>query len=989
MPLLRFFVFFLAGWAILPCYGQERCATVPYMERLRNQKLLLESPAHFEEWMRAKRMFTPRVRGTDKTKSRFVIPVVVHVIHNGEGEGSGTNISEAQILSQIDVLNEDYNRNNPDASETPPEFSPLAGNPEIEFVLARQDPEGLPTNGIVRVKGSKPVWNISDNALFKSLSYWPSDNYLNIWVINLESFIGYAQSPVSTLPGLENSSSNALTDGLVIHYRAFGSNAKGNFNLLSGFDRGRTSTHEIGHYLGLIHIWGDDGGACTGTDYVDDTPNQAGSTQSCPSHPRMSCSNTIMFQNFMDYTSDQCMNLFTQGQVERMEIVLMNSPRRASLLESPGADEPVPVANDVGIRSIVTPGDDVCPPQIVPSLDIRNYGTDVVTSVTIRVFLDGLEKEAITFPLQLEPLASAVVNFSPVPVVAGQTYSIRFEVLDVNGSVDQRAPNNTLQADFTIPSAIGLPLSEDFSAFPSAWTVVNADERNTWEWQNLSGDYAMMIDWHKHPQNLGDVDGLLTPVLDFSDAEAGLLSFDISYAHVPGKSASLMVLAIRGCRNNISVLDQVVYAKFDEALSTAPNTPLEHTPDDPSDWRTEVINLNAFIGEPALRLAFVAINGGGNRLFIDNVHVQSEAYEDVEIVDLVQPGPVTCARALQPTLRIRNKGTDITSLEVVASVNGSPINSTYPAIIPTGAEYILELNEIILAPGENNLSFEVQKVNNVGDRIPDNNVISRTVISNTERDIVPLRLTFEDDAEANWFNVSQGNMPPWATVNYNNNTSLSIPGFELAPTDGSAWFVSPLLDLSGVKNASISFELSYAYEPGTSDRFGVLYSKDCSQYDTLVLLEGDQIAFRREPGGWIPSGPDDWSRINLSLSALEGQPESRVAFVFQDGGGNNFYLDNIEIFVTANPQGIDGEVAVYPNPASVQQLPKISFNFTQRSTVNLSIIAITGQEVFSTYLENLLNQTYELPVYDLLPGVYIINTTTSERQYRHRLIITH
>jgi gliding motility-associated-like protein len=263
--------------------------------------------------------------------------VVIHVIHNGEAIGQGSNISEAQILSQLEVLNLDFKRLNTDAADTPPEFLPVAGAIDIEFVLAQLDPDGNPTNGINRVKGTKQKWSMSDNAQLKALSYWNANNYINIWVCNLDDYAGYTQFPISTLPGLENSPTNALTDGIVVLYRAFGSSDYGNFNLDNGLDKGRTATHEMGHFFGLRHIWGDVS-HCDGTDYVDDTPPQSMSSSGCPSHPQLLCpsgnARAAMIQNYLDLTDDGCMNLFTKGQVVRMRTVLENSPRRASLLQS-------------------------------------------------------------------------------------------------------------------------------------------------------------------------------------------------------------------------------------------------------------------------------------------------------------------------------------------------------------------------------------------------------------------------------------------------------------------------------------------------------------------------------------------------------------------------------------------------------------------------------------------------------------------------------
>lgn len=314
--------------------AQQRCGTVAY-QLLQNRNDVLESEEQFEQWIREKQISRKsKSSNLRQEATTYQVQVVVHVIHNGEALGQGTNIPDAQIRSQIEVLNEDFNRLNADAANTPSEFQGRAGNLAIEFVLAQQDASGIPSNGINRVKGSKSGWTIQDNQELKSHSYWPSLHYLNIWVCNLTDYLGFTQFPVSTLPGVENSSTNALTDGIIISYKTFGSSEAGNFDLDPSYNKGRTTTHEMGHFFGLRHLWGEKDD-CTGTDYVDDTPLQTRATEGCPTHPQKQCVNSnenTMFQNFLDFTDDDCLNLFTKGQVERMRIVLENSPRRASLL---------------------------------------------------------------------------------------------------------------------------------------------------------------------------------------------------------------------------------------------------------------------------------------------------------------------------------------------------------------------------------------------------------------------------------------------------------------------------------------------------------------------------------------------------------------------------------------------------------------------------------------------------------------------------------
>ncbi|CAN0441729.1 unnamed protein product, partial [Phaeothamnion confervicola] len=261
-------------------------------------------------------------------------------IHDGEAEGVGRNIPDAQVISQIEVLNKDFNRLNTDAGNTPAEFTSVAGSLDIEFVLANQDPDGQVTDGIMRIDGNRAQWSLGRESEFKALhpavgnsdddytEYWPAEDYLNIWVIKFQDFLGYAQFPVSSgLPGLENADDNSLTDGIIIDYRVFGTDDAGPFSLDDQYNKGRTTTHEVGHFLGLKHIWGDDTG-CNKSDYADDTPNQGEETYDTPDYPLAdNCTSSVMFQNYMDYTDDIMMNLFTLNQVDRMMTVLENSPR--------------------------------------------------------------------------------------------------------------------------------------------------------------------------------------------------------------------------------------------------------------------------------------------------------------------------------------------------------------------------------------------------------------------------------------------------------------------------------------------------------------------------------------------------------------------------------------------------------------------------------------------------------------------------------------
>ncbi len=304
-------------------YAQRNCGA---MEHLENQ--LLQNPSlqfNMDQIEQHTRNFIKR--GEHNQKALITIPVVVHVVYNGSAE----NVSDAQIQSQIDVLNEDFRRLNSDASNTPSIFAGVASDVEIEFCLASVDPDGNSTNGITRTPTSKRSFRTNDDVKKDNKggkSPWPAADYMNMWVCDISSgILGYAQFPGGP----------AATDGIVVDYLYFGTigTATAPFNL------GRTATHEVGHWLNLRHIWGD--GGCGVDDFVSDTPLAGGPNYTglpCTSSPN-SCNEGSgdlpdMFQNYMDYSDDACMNLFTDGQTARMRALFGNGGARASLLNSNG-----------------------------------------------------------------------------------------------------------------------------------------------------------------------------------------------------------------------------------------------------------------------------------------------------------------------------------------------------------------------------------------------------------------------------------------------------------------------------------------------------------------------------------------------------------------------------------------------------------------------------------------------------------------------------
>jgi hypothetical protein len=282
---------------------------------------------------------------TSQTYEVLRIPIVVHIIHNNSsgiiGGSENPNISDEQVFSQIEVLNEDFRRR---AGTAGFNNNPVGTDMEIEFFLANIDPNGRPTTGINRVYSSRRSFSVFGNDLLalSNLSYWDSSKYLNIWVTTLSSnLLGYAEMPIADFDGLEAVDIDERIDGVFVGHTVFG---RGTGTVTDDlYTEGRTTTHEIGHWLGLIHIWGD---IRCGTDFCDDTPTAEAANLTDFCNPIFStCSRSAstrnMIENFMDYSPDQCMNIFTQDQKARVRAILEISTRRKKLLENLAIFNPI------------------------------------------------------------------------------------------------------------------------------------------------------------------------------------------------------------------------------------------------------------------------------------------------------------------------------------------------------------------------------------------------------------------------------------------------------------------------------------------------------------------------------------------------------------------------------------------------------------------------------------------------------------------------
>ncbi|WP_417199250.1 choice-of-anchor J domain-containing protein [Bizionia sp.] len=479
--------------------GFVRCATVE-MEALRRQSNTnIQSDQEFENWLapliqeRQERIALEKANGTYR-RAVVNIPIIFHVITGSQGDAN--DISAARIQAQIDQLNLDFNNLSGSTD-------PVAESAEINFIPAAVDPNGnvLPEPGINRVYGyTGTIATNTMNATIKPATIWDRSLYANIWSANLGGgVLGYAQFPSnSTLPGLDPNGGSALTDGVVVIPGSIGSLT--NSGTAAPYNAGRTLTHEIGHWIGLRHIWGDSN---CGNDFCADTPESSTSNFGCPTNNQTTCDgNRDMVENYMDYTDDACMNIFTADQVSRILTVLENADGISNLPNSTtGSAEPT-ILISTTLPSGILEGDGCGFQDIEITLTASEAGN---ASATATLSHSGTATENTDFEL-----INNSVSFPQGDTTGSNTITLRvFEdgmvetdetiTLNVNVSTtgDLVATTNTyvitITNEDTVPTSSGntVLFSDGFESYTDwqitpvgAWTMLDNDGDTTYAADN-------------------------------------------------------------------------------------------------------------------------------------------------------------------------------------------------------------------------------------------------------------------------------------------------------------------------------------------------------------------------------------------------------------------------------------------------------------------------------------------------------------------------
>lgn len=979
-------------------YGQKSCGTVTYQEQLKDAHPSYETKGAFEIWMSGKlkehRSIKSRVSAASAPNQVITIPVVMHIIHNGEAVGSGTNLDESRIIEQIERLNKDFRRLNADTVNTPVEYLAVAADTEIEFTLAKRDPYGLPTSGIVRVQGSRPVYDLVHNTELKALSYWPAEDYMNIWVVQLESLLGYAQFPVSTLGGLEIASENRLTDGVVIDTDFFGNNPG-----LSPESIGRSATHEVGHFLGLRHTWGD--GGCGVDDFCDDTPLSNSSNFGCPDGN--SCGSDDMVENYLDLSDDLCMNLFTLCQKNRMRVILSNSPRRASLVNSSGALPPVMVDNDAGVRELTIPQSNSCLSEVAPTATIQNTGTNQITSFQVQLLINDISVENQMIVKNLNTLEITTVSFAIIP--ATDMMKVEVSILKTNGVVDGNPENNKKDVLVNSKTFTSLPIMEGFPFLPPAWDVRNDDNSITWKVVTAPSDSpsntAAQLNFFSYGNANGEYDYLITPALDLTTYTGLTISFDLAYAPFSFSDRDGLIVAISVDCGNSFPTQNYVYQKEGQELATAPLNAGSYLPSGRSDWRTETINLDQFAGLEQVKIAFIGVNDFGNNLYLDNININGTRIPDLDlaIVEIPQPSVVSCEGNISPQVVVKNTGLNPVSSFQLSYQLGSGGSGQFEYNGPsleTGANATITFAATEAGIGSNNIIVSIDQVEGQGgDGVVENNTLEQPFIIDDQQDLVPKIETFEQPLKStDWRFLSLDESISWAVteaggIGNTGNQAVFLNFFSYSERGAIDYLTSPVLDLDGTINPTVTFDLAYAGSINANDGLLILASTNCgvNYNDTLFQAFGAELATVTSNTEFIPDDPTDWTLHKIDLSKYAGQTGVRLAFVGVNDFGNNLFIDNIQFFISDRTTSLDldeNQMIVYPNPALGDFY--ITFNLLDRSSVDLRIIDPMGRVVWNKQLPNILNQTLgvQLPHAN---GVYILQATGQTFRATSRIIL--
>lgn len=950
--------------------AQERCAVPKILEEREEQYPELNTE-NFEKWLANNKTVS---NFSQRQQNTVQIPVVFHIIHNGEPVGVGGNLLKSKIDRQLEILNEDFNRLNLDASETLEEFQELATSFEIEFIYAKQSPDGFETNGIVRVPGSQANYSYQERAVLSSESYWPAEDYLNVWVADLAGgSLGWAEFPVSNLAGLDAASNNRLIDGVTIDYVYFGENP----DSPSFESKGRTATHEMGHFFGLRHIWGD--GGCSIDDFCEDTPPASSSSSGC-NLSKTTCGSLDMVQNFMDYTNDACMNIFTFDQKSRVRTVVENSPRRKSLTESKGLEAPPIFNRDLGLAEINSQFNGSCSGNFNPQIIIKNQGLFPIEEFSIQLFIDGILEETLEYNETLESGEEKIAYFSLLNFDETGQYSLFYRV-NLEGSFeDERLENNQKLEYYQKLEEASLPYEKKFQNNINQWFIRNPDGEETWKMY----DVGLGVPFFDNRQNFGEIEQIVSPIFDFTSIDVPELSFIFAQVgdSIPNK---ISIYASYDCGRTFNDL---IFTNTITDISTAYEMDSVFTPKHRLDWDTLNIDLNRLKNEESVCFSIVAENRLSNNFYINEFKVEESTKKnrEIEIIRWDDINPLFCDEILEGKLTVKNVGRENINNFKIEIRNQEEIIKEYnlnEGVLVAGQETKIDI--LLPQPEQNIGEYEIRAItNSLEDEII--NTFYLPFENNCFEELPPLRLSLRENNNDNWFEFNPDKDAGWTYSS--NNLAVNSNSSEITKESSEDWLVSPLMDVSNTNYLGLIFDISYRKAFRQAEKFEIFISDNNGRnFNTLIYSKsGDSLA---TSFGNDVSNQLIWRNEFIDLSPYVFKEKIRLAFKVTHDNGHNLYLKNITFFVGQSPPPPYPNTArpfvIYPNPAKNDLNLHLNLDIAEEGF--FQILDMRGKVMLVFTEPKILNQFISFNVSQLADGMYILRLNTKRITSSERFII--